>query len=29
VPPAAPAAWDIASEWDAFAVDSFDGLGLR
>jgi uncharacterized protein len=29
VPPAAPAAWDVSAEWDAFAIDSFDGLGLR
>jgi uncharacterized protein len=29
VPPAAPAAWDVAAEWDAFAIDSFDGLGAR
>jgi uncharacterized protein len=29
VPPAAPAAWDIAAEWEAFAIDSFDGLGAR
>ncbi len=29
VPPAAPAVWDAAAEWDAFAIDSFDGLGAR
>jgi uncharacterized protein len=29
VPPAAPAVWDLAAEWDAFAIDSFDGLGAR
>jgi uncharacterized protein len=29
VPPAAPAVWDVAAEWDAFAIDSFDGLGSR
>jgi hypothetical protein len=28
-PPAAPALWDAAAEWDAFAIDSFDGLGAR
>jgi uncharacterized protein len=29
VPPAAPAAWDVAAEWEAFAIDSFEGLGAR
>jgi uncharacterized protein len=29
VPPAAPAVWDVAAEWEAFAIDSFDGLGSR
>jgi uncharacterized protein len=29
VPPAAPATWDLAAEWEAFAIDSFDGLGSR
>jgi uncharacterized protein len=29
VPPAAPAAWDVAAEWDSLAIDSFDGLGAR
>jgi uncharacterized protein len=29
VPPATPAVWDVAAEWDAFAIDSFDGLGSR
>jgi uncharacterized protein len=29
VPPSAPAPWDVASEWNAFAIDSFDGLGAR
>ena len=29
VPPAAPAPWDVAAEWEALAIDSFDGLGSR
>lgn len=29
VPPAAPAVWNPALEWDAFAVDTFNGLGSR
>ncbi len=29
VPPAAPAVWDVAAEWEASAIDSFDGLGSR
>jgi uncharacterized protein len=29
VPPSAPAPWDVAAEWEAFAIDSFDGLGSR
>lgn len=29
VPPSAPAVWNPALEWDAFAVDTFSGLGLR
>jgi predicted extracellular nuclease len=29
VPPAAPAVWNPALEWDAYAVDTFNGLGLR
>ncbi|NDP59648.1 MAG: ExeM/NucH family extracellular endonuclease [Oxalobacteraceae bacterium] len=29
IPPNAPAFWDIALEWDAFASDTFDGLGRR
>jgi uncharacterized protein len=29
VPPAAPAPWDVAAEWEAVAIDSFDGLGSR
>jgi predicted extracellular nuclease len=27
VPAAAPAAWDLSSEWVGFPIDTFDGLG--
>lgn len=29
IPPAAPAIWNPALEWDAYNVDTFNGLGLR
>ena len=29
IPPAAPGIWSLALEWDVYAVDTFNGLGLR
>ncbi len=29
VPPGAPAAWDLALEWEGFVIDTADGLGGR
>lgn len=29
IPPAYPAVWDIASEWDGYPIDTFTGLGQR
>lgn len=29
IPPAAPGVWSLAVEWDAYPVDTFNGLGLR
>ena len=28
-PPVRPATWDVSLEWDAFPMDTFDGLGAR
>jgi predicted extracellular nuclease len=29
IPPNTPAVWNLASEWDVYAVDTFSGLGSR
>jgi hypothetical protein len=29
IPPASPAIWDVAADWDVHPIDTFNGLGLR